>query len=179
MAVLTVAAGLADEALIGTRYRPADGLLVGDPRLAGEHLHPMFETQPVDQDLQMQLAHAGQDDLTGGVVHLGAKGRVVDRQLVQRIGELFVVFRGTRRHGDLDHGIGKGDGLEQQRMARIAQGIAGDCMFHAEHRGDVAGAHLAPGVPGGWRTSAPGDRPVPPCRVGCSVPCRQPCSTPE
>ncbi len=51
----------------------ADGLAVGDLRLADVGLDLELALEPIDDDLQMQLAHAGDDGLTGLLVGADAE----------------------------------------------------------------------------------------------------------
>ena len=63
VAVLAAAAGLADEAALGLGHRLGDALAVGHLRPAHVGVDLELAQQPVDDDLQMQLAHAGDDGL--------------------------------------------------------------------------------------------------------------------
>ena len=64
MAVLAAAAGLPDVAALAVG-RPGERFLVGDLRLADARLDAELALQAVDDDLEVQLAHAGDDDLAG------------------------------------------------------------------------------------------------------------------
>jgi hypothetical protein len=72
VAVLALAAGLADIAGVDV-CRLADGLLVGDLRLADVGLHLELAEQSVDDDLQVKLAHAGDDGLSGLLIGIGGR----------------------------------------------------------------------------------------------------------
>ena len=63
VAVLAAAAGLADEAALGLGHRLGDALAVGHLRPAHVGVDLELAQQPVDDDLQVQLAHAGDDGL--------------------------------------------------------------------------------------------------------------------
>ena len=67
---LGVLAGAAGLLLVGVGLgvRPGDGLAIRHLRRADIGLHAVFAAQPVDDDLQVQLAHAGQDGLAGLLV---------------------------------------------------------------------------------------------------------------
>ena len=64
MTVLAAAAGLADEAALDLAG-VADFLAVGHLRLADIGLDVEFTAHAVDDDVQVQLAHAGDDGLAG------------------------------------------------------------------------------------------------------------------
>ena len=104
MAVLAAAAGLADE-LAFLLDLAADGLAVGDLRLADVGLDLELALHAVDDDLQVQLAHAGDDGLAGLLVGADAERRVFLREALQREAHLFLVALGLRLHRDRDHGL--------------------------------------------------------------------------
>ena len=72
---LGVLAGAAGLLLVGVGLgvRLGDRLAIGHLRRADIRIHAIFAAQPVDDDLQMQLAHAGQDGLAGLLVGLQAQ----------------------------------------------------------------------------------------------------------
>ncbi len=67
-----------------------DGLLVGDLRRADIRLDLELAEQTVDDDLQMELAHTGDDGLTGLFVRVGLERRVFLSQLHQRDAHLLL-----------------------------------------------------------------------------------------
>ena len=75
VAVLAAAAGLAHELALHLLDLLADGLAVGDLRLADVGRDAELAHEAVDDDLEVQLAHAGDDDLAGLVVGAHAEGR--------------------------------------------------------------------------------------------------------
>ena len=62
VAVLALAAGLADEAAVALGGA-ADGLAVGDLRLADVGGDLELADHPVDEDVEVELAHAGDERL--------------------------------------------------------------------------------------------------------------------
>jgi hypothetical protein len=83
VAVLAAAAGLAHELALGFD-RAADGLAVGHLRLADVGLHLELALHAVDDDFEVQLAHAGDDGLAGLLVGVHAERRIFLRQALQR-----------------------------------------------------------------------------------------------
>ena len=73
----------------------------------------------------MQLAHALEDGLAGLLVGLDAERRVLGHQLGQRDAELLLVALGLRLDRDLDDRLGELHALEDHRLLRIAQRVAG------------------------------------------------------
>lgn len=84
MAVLALAAGLAHELAVHIADCLADGLAVGDLGLAHIGGHIEFALHAVDDDFQMQLAHAGNDGLARLLVTADPEGRVLGSKACQR-----------------------------------------------------------------------------------------------
>src|ERR1700694_2820653 len=90
MAELALATSLADEPA-DAMSRALDGLLVGDLRLALVRVNAKLAEQAVDDDLEVQLAHALDDRLARLIVGVHPEGRVLFRKSLQRHAELFLV----------------------------------------------------------------------------------------
>ena len=134
-AELSVTAALADETALGLRRALADGLAVGDLRLADVGVDFELAQQPVDDDLQMQLAHPGDQRLRRSrVLTLTRNDGSSLGELLQRLAELFLVGLGLGLDRDLDDRIGKLDRLEHDRMRRVAQRVAGGRVAQARPR---------------------------------------------
>ena len=82
MAVLTPATGLADVPALDLLHLLADGLPVGHLGLADVGVHAEFPQHPVDQDLQVELAHSRDHRLAGLVVGADPEGGVLLGQRV-------------------------------------------------------------------------------------------------
>ena len=120
--------------------RLLEGLAVGHLRLADRGFDAEFALHAVDDDLQVQLAHAGDDGLAGFLVGVHAERRVFLREAVQRHAHLFLVDLGLRLHRLRDHRLREHHLLERDRLLHVADGLAGDHVLQADHGGDVAGA---------------------------------------
>src|SRR5690606_38780307 len=79
VAILAAAAGLLGE-LVLLLDALADRFAVGHLRLADIRLDAELALHAVDDDVQVQLAHAGDDRLAGFLVGPHAEGRVLLRQ---------------------------------------------------------------------------------------------------
>src|SRR5262249_50894850 len=101
VAVLATAARLAAQ-LVFLRDLLADRLAVGDLRLADVGVDLELAQQAVDDDLEVQLAHAGDDRLAGLLVRAHAEGRILGRELRERGPELLLVSLGLRLDRDVD-----------------------------------------------------------------------------
>src|SRR3954453_9400003 len=90
VAVLTLAAGLADEAAVALGGA-SDRLAVGDLWLADVGGDLELADHPVDEDVEVQLAHAGDERLGGLRVGLDTEGRIFLGQALERECELVLV----------------------------------------------------------------------------------------
>ena len=118
VAVLAVAARLAHEAAVAVG-RLADRLAVGHLRPADVGLDPELAHHAVDQHVEVQLAHAGDDRLAGLRVGLDAEGRVFLGQALQGDGHLVLVGLRLGLDLDLDDRLGEGDRLEDHRVVGL------------------------------------------------------------
>ena len=138
MAVLTLTAGLTGVLHVDVR-RAAHGLLIGDLRRADVGLDLELTQQAVDDDLQMELAHARDDGLAGLGVGVGLEGRILLGQLHQGNAHLLLSRLGFRLNGDTDDRLGEFHRFEHDGVLFIAEGIAGGGVFDTDHGGNVAG----------------------------------------
>ena len=93
-------------------------------------------------NLQVQLAHAGDDGLSGFLVGTHAKRRIFLRQAIERDAHLFLVRLGLGLDGLGNHRLRENHALEDDDLVRIAQRIAGRRILQTHGSGDVAGAHF-------------------------------------
>ena len=117
----------------------AGGLAVGDLRLADVAVDLELAAQAVDDDLQVQLAHAGDDGLAGLVVGVDLEGRVLLGELGQAHGHLVLLGLGLGLNGNGDDRRGELDGLEDDRVLLVAEGLAGGGVLEADAGDDVTG----------------------------------------
>ena len=141
VAVLAAAARLLDE-LAFDLHRLLDRLAVRDLRRADVGFDAEFALHAVDDDLEVQLAHAGDDRLARFLVGVDAERRVFLRQAIERDAHLFLVGLGLRLDRHVDHRLREDHLLEHDDVLRIAQRVAGRRFLQSDRRGDVAGAHF-------------------------------------
>ena len=120
----------------------AHGLAVGDLRPAHVRVHLEFSQHPVDQHLEVQLAHAGDLCLPGLLVGPHLEGRVLLGQAAEGGRHLLLVGLGLRLDRDLDHRLGEFDRLELDRLVGGRERVAGGHLLDADGGGDVAGVDL-------------------------------------
>ena len=116
-----------------------DGLLVGHLRGTHVGLHLELAEQTVHDDLQVELAHAGDDGLTGLFIGVGLEGGVLFRQLHQGDAHLLLASLGLGLDGHADNGLRELHGLQDDGMGLVAEGVTGGGVLQADSGGDVAG----------------------------------------
>src|SRR5690606_27088926 len=94
VAVLALAAGLLGVLVVRLDVAGADRLAVGNLRLADVGLDVELALHAVNDDVQVQLAHAGDDGLAGFLVGTDAEGRVFLGQAAQGVAHLLLVGLG-------------------------------------------------------------------------------------
>ena len=142
MSVLAAASGLADELSLNFLDRLADRLAVSDLRPADVRVDAELALESVDDDLEVQLAHAGDEGLAGLVVGAHAEGRVLLRQPLQAHSQLVLVGLRLRLHGDRDHRVREGHRLERDRRRVRRQRVARRRVLETNAGGDLAGTDL-------------------------------------
>ncbi len=90
----------------------------------------------------MELAHAGDDRLSGVLVGPDLEGRILLRELGQRQTDLLLVGLRLRLDRQAQHRIRELDRLENDRALFGADRVAGADGLEADDRDDVAGARL-------------------------------------
>ena len=142
MAVLATAAGLAHEPALDLLGRLADRLPVGDLRTADVRVDVELAHQPVDDDLEVQLAHPGDERLPGLLVGAHAERRVLLGEALKARAELVLVALRLRLDRDRDHRLGERHRLEPDRRGVDRERVARRRRLQPDDRGDLAGADL-------------------------------------
>ena len=119
-----------------------DRLAVGDLRPADVRVDVELALQAVDDDLEVELAHPGDQRLAGLLVGGDAEGRVLLGEARQAGAELVLVGLRLRLDGDRDHGLGEGHRLEHDRRDLGRERVAGRRLLEADASGDLARADL-------------------------------------
>jgi hypothetical protein len=79
---------------------------IGHLRRADVGFDLELATHAVDEDVEVELAHALDDGLAGFVVGRNAERRIFGRETVERDAHLLLVGLGLRLHRQLDHRLG-------------------------------------------------------------------------
>ena len=119
---------------LGAR-RLRDGLAIGDLEPADLGVDAELAAQAIDEDLEVELAHAGDGGGAGLRVDADAERRILLGQPLQGLGQLVLVGLGLRLHGNVDDGIGEVDRLQHHRGVLRAQRVFFLVVLRA--RGDV------------------------------------------
>ena len=104
--------------------RLGDRLAVGDLRLADGGVDLELAQHAVDEHLEVQLAHAGDDGLAGLLVGADLEGRVLLGQRVEGLAHLVLVGLGLRLDGDVDDRLGELERLEHDRVRRARESVS-------------------------------------------------------
>src|SRR5215204_4988901 len=103
VAVLAAAAGLADELALDAVDGLADRLAVGDLRAADVRVDVELALEAVDDDLEVQLAHPGDERLPRLLVGPDTERRVFLRETLEALAELVLVALRLRLDRNRDH----------------------------------------------------------------------------
>ena len=113
--VLAVAAGLLLVRVLGARLL-GDRLAVGDARHPGLDRDLLGVLDLVEDHVDLELAHAGDDRLLGLGVEVDLEGEVLLRGLVEELGELVLFLLVDRGDGERVDGLRQPEGLEGEGL---------------------------------------------------------------
>ena len=116
-----------------------DGLTVRDLGSADVGLDLELAEHAVDDDLEVELAHALDDGLVGLLVAAEAEGGILGGEADEGLGHLLLVGLGLGLDGDADDGLGELHLLEDDGVVLGAEGLAGGGVLEADEGDDVAG----------------------------------------
>ncbi len=136
--ILPAPACLANVAALGGGRSP-DGLPIGDLRPAGLGRDLELPPQAVGDDVEVQLAHPGDDDLPALLIGVEAEGGVFRRERPEGVDELHFFRLVLRLHGNGDHRVRKLDVLQKNRRLPVAERIAGVRLVEPHSGHDIAG----------------------------------------
>ena len=123
VSVLTAAAGLLDELGLALA-RDGDRLFVGDLGFTDIGFDAEFALHPVVEDLEVQLAHTGDDRLAGFFVRGDAERGIFFRKSAEGHGKLFAVGFGFWLDSHRDHRLWELHLLKKKRVVFGAERIA-------------------------------------------------------
>src|SRR5690606_24851031 len=94
----------------------------------------------INDDIQVQLAHTGNNGLSGLLVRTHAERRVLLGKTAKRKTHLFLVCLGSRFHRNRNNRLRELHTLQDDRRIQRAQRFTGGDIFHADARSDIARA---------------------------------------
>ena len=106
-----------------------DRLAIGYLRLADVCLNLKFTQHTVNDNLQMQLAHAGDDRLARFLIRIAAEGRIFLRKLSKRNAHFLLTGLRLGLDSHTNNRLWEFHGFKHNRVLRIAQCIARGRIF--------------------------------------------------
>lgn len=147
MPVLPTASGLADEPSL-TTSSSGDRLAIGHLGAAHPAIHAELAYQPIAHDVEMQFAHAGKQGLAALRIDANLNRRIFGLKDLQGLTEFVLVHSRRRLDPDRNHGLGKLDALENDRLGFVADGVAGgDLSPVADTVHQLAAPSASPPIP--------------------------------
>ena len=135
--VLAAAAGLANVLAFGFGVL-ANGFAIRHLRLAHVRFDFVLAHHAVDDDFEMQLAHAADDGLSAVGVGVNLEGGIFLGQLGKRHAHFFLVGFGLGLDRDRNHGNREGNVLQSDGMLFVADGVAGRNVLQTDGSADIA-----------------------------------------
>ena len=114
------------------------GLAVRDLRAADVRVDVELALEAVDDDLEVQLAHAGDERLARLLVGRDAEGRILLGEALQAGAELVLVGLRLRLDRDRDHRLRERHRLEHDRRVLGGERVARRRVLEADAGGDLA-----------------------------------------
>jgi hypothetical protein len=116
VAVLAPATRLSHEPALDALHALTDGLAVSDLRTADVRVNPELAQEPVDDDFEVQLTHAGDDGLSCLLVAANGERRILFGEPLKGNGELLLVGLRLGLDGLPDDGLGEDHLLEHDLL---------------------------------------------------------------
>src|SRR6185312_9121810 len=138
VAILTFTTRLTDEFAFAFSVL-SNGFAIRDLRSAGVGFHFEFAFQAVDNDFQVKLTHARDDELAGFFIGEAAERRIFFRETLQTFRHFVAVLLGLRFDGHADDGFGERRGLQRHVEIFVTQRVTGGDVAQTDERGDVTG----------------------------------------
>ncbi|BBG29094.1 O-methyltransferase [Zymobacter palmae] len=122
--------------------RLADGFTVGNLRLTNVGFNLELATHTVNDDVEVELTHTGDDSLTRFFISLHAERRIFLSQLTKSDTHFFLVCFGFRLNRYSNNGIREFHAFQNNFGIDITQGITCSDVFQTNTRCDVASVNF-------------------------------------
>ena len=116
-----------------------DGFLIVHLRLTLVALHLKLTLQTVDDDVEVEFTHTGDDGLTTLLVGTDGEGRVFLSQLSETVVEFGHVGLALRLNGNRDNRVGEGHRLQHDGLILVAEGVTRTDILEAYTCTDITG----------------------------------------
>src|SRR5438046_8889230 len=139
MRVLAATAGLLFENLLADG-RLGDGLTISDLGLANVRFHTEFALHAIDDDFQMQLAHACDNRLAGFLISRNIERRIFLCQATERDSQLVLIGARFWFHRNPNYRSRKFNRFKNNWLVFITDCIAVRYLLHSSDRNDFFAA---------------------------------------
>ncbi|RMO78325.1 hypothetical protein ALQ36_05199 [Pseudomonas syringae pv. primulae] len=119
-----------------------DALTIGNLRLADVGFDVELTAHPVNQDVQVELAHARDDRLTSLFISFDAERRVFLSKFAQCNTHFFLVILGLWLNGNRNNRLREVHTNQDDWLVSVAQGFTSGDVLHADQGRDVTSAHF-------------------------------------
>src|SRR3989339_99883 len=132
MTVLSTTTRLTNELSFSIRIA-FDRFAVADLWLTHITLHRELSLHAIDNDIQVQLSHTGNDDLVGFLIRAHAEGWIFLGKFIERHAHLFLILFCFWLNRNGNNWFWEADGLEQDWVIWITQGVTGKRFLESYH----------------------------------------------
>jgi len=116
-----------------------DGFAIGDLGFFQDHFDAELALEFFDSDLDMHLAHPGQDHLLGFLVPLHLQSRVLLHQPLERTVDLVFIPFALGFQGERNHRLQRNRALVKDRLGTITERVTGLGLLELGYGADIAG----------------------------------------
>ena len=139
--ILTASTGLTDEAHITVGFF-LQSFTVSNLRCTGIGFDLELTDQTVENDLQVQLSHTGNDGLPGIFITVDLEGGIFFSQSEQTLGQLVTVAGALGLDSNRDNRFGEGHGFQRDRTGFETESITGGHVTQTDCGGNITGEDL-------------------------------------
>src|SRR3989338_2307880 len=119
-----------------------DALTIGNLRLTDVGFNVELAAHAVDQDVQVQLAHTGDDRLTSLFISFDAERWIFLSKFAQSDTHFFLVVLGLRLYGNRNNRLREVHANQDDWLVSVAQSLTSGDVLHADQGRDVTSAHF-------------------------------------
>ncbi len=136
MTVLTTTTGLSDELAFAIGLC-LNRFSIGNLRVPNRCFNLELAFHPIDDNLEVQFAHAGNNRLTCFRIGIGSEGRILFWQLLQGGAHLFLILLGFGFNRNRDDWFRKTHRFQNDVLVHWTERITGNGVFKADCGSDI------------------------------------------